>query len=221
MFNKPPIPPDQRANPRFRLRKRQAQNTVISRYLDPFVETLKTQGIPFANEELSDSEVILLATAMIDQVLRFAIIGSFRVSLPEADVIALFEGNGPFSTFDAKIRVAGALYIVTTEDAKHDLNIIRTIRNIFAHSMTRKAFTDQDIRDRCAKLTFRSKNHKTTREQFIVSCANILKEGLTSVVFASHSFNLIIKNWGNLSHETAITLANIYETSPVLKALAE
>lgn len=46
----------------------------------------------------------------------------------------LFRHNGPLSTFSARLDMAFALYLIG-EKTRHDLDIIRDIRNDFAHDL--------------------------------------------------------------------------------------
>ena len=73
-----------------------------------------------------------------------------------AAVLKLTTGfNAPFGTFSAKIVGALALGLIN-EDEHHDLEIIRGIRNEFAHKIE-VSFENQSFKSRCAN--FRLKAH--------------------------------------------------------------
>lgn len=64
----------------------------------------------------------------------------------------LLESMGPLSSFSARIKVAHALDWVD-DDAFHDLEIIRAIRNEFAHSFDHGfSFSDVSVSHRCENL---------------------------------------------------------------------
>jgi DNA-binding MltR family transcriptional regulator len=127
------------------------ESALVARYLRPFLETFKDGSAPFTNEALSDTELVVTATNIIDQSLRIAIITLFRDSLSATGLAGIFEGDGPLSTFDSKIRVCRGFRLISP-DVKQDLDIIRTIRNRFAHTSLPRHFTDSDIEIACKRL---------------------------------------------------------------------
>jgi DNA-binding MltR family transcriptional regulator len=65
----------------------------------------------------------------------------------------LFDHQGPFGTFSAKIHGAYALKLIGPK-TRHDLDLIREIRNAFAHSRRPLRFSDKAIKDACAHLQY-------------------------------------------------------------------
>jgi DNA-binding MltR family transcriptional regulator len=65
--------------------------------------------------------------------------------------------NAPFGTFSSRIVGALALGLISA-DEYHDLEIIRGIRNDFAHKIV-VGFADASIRDRCNNLIFAAKDY--------------------------------------------------------------
>lgn len=64
----------------------------------------------------------------------------------------LLGSTRPIGTFSARIRLARALDWIS-EDAKSDLDVVRGIRNDFAHSFDHNlSFSDQSVSDRCFNL---------------------------------------------------------------------
>ena len=56
----------------------------------------------------------------------------------------LFDAFGPLSTFSAKIRISYAIDLLH-ESMANDLDLVRRIRNAFAHSLEPKTFQDPTI----------------------------------------------------------------------------
>jgi DNA-binding MltR family transcriptional regulator len=64
----------------------------------------------------------------------------------------LFDQMGPLSSFSAKIKLVYAMQLITAEQFKI-LEIVRRIRNQFAHSFDEASFTSPDILQLVANLT--------------------------------------------------------------------
>lgn len=64
----------------------------------------------------------------------------------------LFKGQAPLSTFSARIKMAYFLGLISQSE-RTDLEIIRNVRNEFAHHPEYIDFEVQSIRDRCGNLT--------------------------------------------------------------------
>lgn len=101
-------------------------------------------------ESTNDRSTAIMGSSFLDHFIGLAITSRLRpISRTLQD--KLFEGSGPFATFSAKINVGFALSLYEDE-ARHDLHLIRDIRNDFAHSMTPRRFGDIDIRKLCDQL---------------------------------------------------------------------
>ena len=106
---------------------------------------LNAFGGPFRAE--SDRACAVLGAALLDTRLESLYNRRLRNSKEE-----LLSGNGPLSTFSARIRVAGALHWIA-EDVRFDLDQIRSIRNEFAHNVDHElSFSNQSIADKCRTL---------------------------------------------------------------------
>lgn len=91
-------------------------------------------NLPFLTAELDDTGLVIQATSLIDRFLRLILISGFRHETISKTLLSnIFDGNGPLSTFSSRIAVSTALGL-TSPDVKHDLAIIKTVRNAFAHS---------------------------------------------------------------------------------------
>jgi hypothetical protein len=89
---------------------------------------------PFLAPQLDDTTLVLLATSMVDEFLKVVLVAGFRQSIVSRRRLDdVFTGHGALATFSAKISLC-ALLGMTTESARHDLAILRKIRNEFAHS---------------------------------------------------------------------------------------
>lgn len=60
----------------------------------------------------------------------------------------LLRSDGPLGNFAVRIKIAYLLGLIS-EPIRQDLDLIRAIRNDFAHVRERISFTDQRIKDRC------------------------------------------------------------------------
>ena len=99
---------------------------------------------------LSDRAAGIVATTLLENSLDGVLVYMFVNS--EASLLKeIFSENGPLATFSAKIRLAFALGLVTAE-GRHDLDIVRKVRNSFAHDIGGNTFESITIRDRCLSL---------------------------------------------------------------------
>ncbi|TAF09286.1 MAG: hypothetical protein EAZ77_05390 [Nostocales cyanobacterium] len=99
----------------------------------------------------SDRGCALFAAAYLDVCLSDLL----YVSLVENKNIDkdLFEGTAPLSNFSSRIKLAYYLGLIS-RNCRRDLDIVRGIRNDFAHKPEIISFETQSIRDRCKNLSF-------------------------------------------------------------------
>ena len=101
----------------------------------------------FNNE--SPRGAVIIAAAFLDAQLQKLIENHFiNDKLANQEI---FDKNGSLSSFYAKIQIAYCLGLISKE-IRHDLNMIRKIRNNFAHEMFELSFEDKGIIDLCNKL---------------------------------------------------------------------
>ncbi|WP_300074982.1 MltR family transcriptional regulator [uncultured Ruegeria sp.] len=112
------------------------------------------------NEE-STRGGVLVTCGFLEQQLKDILL-AFMVG--NAATQSLFEGgSAPLGTFSSRIHACHALGLVT-EDEYHDLNIIRKIRNEFAHRLN-VSFEDRSIQNRCKNLRKRAQGNKKKESQ--------------------------------------------------------
>jgi DNA-binding MltR family transcriptional regulator len=80
-----------------------------------------------------------------------SVLAKFAKVVTEDDYERVFEGMGPLATFSAKINLCSVLGVLVG-DMQHDLNIMRKIRNDFAHEVKDIDFTYREISSRCHSL---------------------------------------------------------------------
>jgi mannitol operon repressor len=98
---------------------------------------------------------VMVATAMIDDLLGRTIAARL-VDAPE--VGKLLEGfNAPLGSFSARVVAAYGLGVISKREFD-DLQIIRKIRNDFAHR-TGVSFADDSIKDRAMLLTMAAQDY--------------------------------------------------------------
>ena len=97
----------------------------------------------------SDRSAAILASSVLESFLG-DVMRDFLA--PDDAVEALLSGYGPLATFSARIEFAYVLGLVTP-DVRRDFNLIRKVRNHFAHHPAAVSFADAPIRDWCAALS--------------------------------------------------------------------
>jgi hypothetical protein len=126
-----------------------------------------------------DHSFILIVGAAVEQALEIALATHFV--LDEEMTKRLFDDelNGPLSNFAAKIKIAYALGIFD-KPLKEELDLIRHIRNSFAHSKETLTFLSPDIINACSQLWIPKRwflvgdqDRNTSREQLLTSCHHL------------------------------------------------
>lgn len=114
----------------------------------------------------SDRGCALVGAAYLDEEITRLL--RVRMVAHNGNIAALLDQGRPLSAFSAKIRTAYAMGLIP-DDVFHDINIIRAIRNKFAHLHGPLSFNDASISDQCKalRLAFASKKESTPRSRFI------------------------------------------------------
>jgi hypothetical protein len=94
----------------------------------------------------------VLGGAMVEDALRFALQAHF-VFLSKTDTEKLFDYPAPLASFDAKIRVGHAIGLYGTI-VRNDLNVIRRVRNGFAHAKKPISFDTPQVAKEMEKIRY-------------------------------------------------------------------
>ena len=86
----------------------------------------------------------------------------------------LFEGNAPLASFSARIKMAFYLGKISKVE-RRDLDLLRKIRNEFAHNANAIDFENEKIKSQCGELSFsyHDKDHRP-RGHFTAASLGIL-----------------------------------------------
>lgn len=101
----------------------------------------------------TDRMTALLGAAIIEHALQVALMSKF-VPLGKTDHSNVFDGagNGTLGSLSNKTRLGHALGLFGPQ-TRADIDIIRNVRNVFAHALsTRVAFKHDDVASECKKL---------------------------------------------------------------------
>src|SRR5262249_55456349 len=143
----------------------------------------------------SDRGTALIAVAWVDDSLEACLRAFFRDEKNAGDrhqriVDALLQSDGPLGSFASRIKLAYLLGIITVS-LYSDLEIMRKIRNSFAHGRQTVRFSDQSIKDRCKSLSAAQafqrgagQSIRSPRQKFLIS-AFFATESLLS--YAKHA----------------------------------
>jgi hypothetical protein len=97
----------------------------------------------------NDRSVAILLGTTVENALQSSIERAIRID--ERGQKDLFTYDGPLGTFTAKIKMANALRIFGDE-TRDNLDLIRNIRNTFAHAKVPINFDTRQVKNACALL---------------------------------------------------------------------
>jgi hypothetical protein len=100
-----------------------------------------------------DRVAAIVATAIVEDALRWALNSFFILQISENEERELFENNGLLSSFHAKILIGFALGLFG-EAARNDLTRIKNIRNAFAHAPRSIGFETPEVENQCTNLRY-------------------------------------------------------------------
>jgi len=117
----------------------------------------------------SDRAKAILAGVYLEQCLAL-LLENFLIDDPFISKDLFDSVTGPLNTFNQKTKLAYYLGLISEQEYK-DLNVIRDIRNDFAHGMHGITFEDQSIKDKCENLLIPNqlKRKYDIRNKFLVS----------------------------------------------------
>lgn len=94
----------------------------------------------------SDRAAAVLAAAYLDEQLKDLLTAAFTVDSKGAE---LLDVNQPLGSFGPRIAISEAVGLITAPE-RRDLDLLRKIRNDFAHKLHGMSFADQRVASRCA-----------------------------------------------------------------------
>lgn len=117
-------------------------------------EDLSYEDLPTVEAEIygsSDRARAVMLGAVAENALTIFVKYAARQALNSDDKRQLFDFNGPLGTFSSKILVAYAFNLFGP-DTRHDLDLIRILRNEFAHSRRSFNFEMSAVKNVCNHL---------------------------------------------------------------------
>jgi DNA-binding MltR family transcriptional regulator len=123
-----------------------------------------------------DRSVAIVGAAYLDTVLEL-LLRNFLVE-DENALGKLFDQDRPLSTFSARINMSYCLGLLTRSEYR-ELDLIRQIRNHFAHQLHGVAFDDPVISDKCRALSLIDTDIKIDIDEvnlMIIDWAKLRKE---------------------------------------------
>ena len=153
MPRRPPKPADRPPSPRHKSRKAGSTRSAIEA-LNRLTDEQPTydhfsEFIAETNAEKNDRGAAILLATNVENALQIALLRMFKTRKDQAR--GLFGSNSPLGTFANKIQMAYALDIFGDE-TKANLDIIRTVRNAFAHAKIPIKFETPQVKNACAHL---------------------------------------------------------------------
>ena len=97
----------------------------------------------------SDRGLPLIATSLIDELLRETLRAFFLET--KSTEYLIDEGNAPLGTFSARIHTCFALGLIN-EYEKSESQLLRKVRNLFAHNKHGFSFADAKVVGLCSSL---------------------------------------------------------------------
>ncbi|WP_152428464.1 hypothetical protein [Methyloferula stellata] len=175
MRKRPPKPADREPSPRTKKRKTAtatpSQNQVKSSLRD--LARLPMDVDAYFNELQGESDraCALIAGAALSQILR-DLLEARLILLSDVESNHLFDmQNSVLSSFADRSEMAYALGLIDKNERKN-LDLIRGIRNAFAHTIANISFDTGEIATECGKLTIfndRKFENPTNKQKFILS----------------------------------------------------
>jgi DNA-binding MltR family transcriptional regulator len=154
MSRRPPKPEGRPSSPRFK-----GKHSEMPRTLRDVLKDVPTQDeqagilLRLGDVNVADEAAVLVGGALLEHALKDAITRHFRKGLKEKEIARVFDfdSNGPLATFSAKIKLSYLLGI-GGKKTNDDLDNIRVIRNVFAHTPRRVSFEDDEVVAACDDL---------------------------------------------------------------------
>ncbi len=217
MPTRPPKPEGITPNPRFRA-PREARSAILDALSTLSRTTPKhdhrKEFIQEINQEKNDRGAAILVVTNVENALRICL----QNILVNQDVLHdnLFGINAPMSSFDSKIRMSYALGIIGSEMRKN-LDVIRSVRNAFAHSQIPITFETKEVSNAAALLRKPDLVHANLIEDTVF--AHDWEISITTRMKFITICNIMATNLARYAHLVAgyRTLDRDHETNPQLQ----
>jgi len=131
---------------------------------DPSFADLPALEAEFYGE--SDRASAILMSALVEGTLENALRKLMRGDLDDSEVDELFEGVGVASTFSGKTKLAYAFSLIGAM-TRDDLDLVRIIRNEFAHSKVSLKFSRTELDTVCQRFHTPEQDHKIIPDRLL------------------------------------------------------
>jgi hypothetical protein len=127
-------------------------------------------------EKESDRALAIVSAAYLDHLLEILISTKYKLSKGKREHLFKYPA-GMLHSFAFKITFAHMTGLIS-ENEKQDLNILRDVRNAFAHQLIGISFETKQIAEVCKNLVLARSGGKpsTAREQYKKSAVRIMVE---------------------------------------------
>jgi hypothetical protein len=137
--------------------------------------------LPLSDEEMtayfeamkteSDRIVAIRASSFVEHELTILLRTGMREMTETEEETLFFKAHSTFSAFSDRIDAADAFGLITLEQTK-ELDIIRRVRNTFAHAVVHLVFDNPLIKEECDKLSI-AKHNSFPRWDFLITCTRL------------------------------------------------
>jgi len=141
----------------------------------------------------SDRSAAIMAAAAVEHAL-VSLIRTKLIDLKQENEELAFGDRGLFATFGSRIQISLLLQLID-ETEQRDLNVIKAVRNAFAHSVQSITFGDHPITEACKNLVSCKPGlidplfTDTPRSRYIESC---------------HILTFVLYNRASAGHKSAL-----------------
>jgi hypothetical protein len=158
MIKRPPKPPSISTSPRYKHKRQVVRYKMELKAIQEALSALRSGELlsehfedfqQQANAEKNDRGAAILIATNLENALQHAIEVKLKIETKRRK--ELFRYDSPAGTFASKIIIAHAVHIFGPETRKN-LDIVRLIRNAFAHAKIPIHFETEAVATACAKL---------------------------------------------------------------------
>src|SRR5712692_31282 len=157
IMDRRPTKPNDRASSPLPSKQKKHPASSLSAATRALRELARTEASPehfgIFNEQVKDERndrgAAILAATNVEIALRYAL--SRRLTLQKDQHECMFGLDSPLGTFDHKIRIAHALEVFG-QQTKKNLDLVRAIRNAFAHAHVPITFETEQVKSVCKFL---------------------------------------------------------------------